>query len=173
MFDVGPPTLVTGIVTKGRGDSRKQWVTRFRISYSNDTNIWYFYKDASHLDPKVFIENNFLFLHLLIHVKENNDCIKIVISMKLCWRHISLWIYIIAQSWSVSHDENSSRHVHPDRNGPRGMVRSSSFQKQLKLLHVSVSLHSVCNCRWCTSFSCLFTCFTWRHHSFLCDVIGR
>ena len=65
MFDVGPPTLVTGIVTKGRGDSRKQWVTRFRISYSNDTSIWYFYKDASHLDAKVsFIRDYYSMLYL-------------------------------------------------------------------------------------------------------------
>lgn len=53
-FDVGPPTLVTGLITKGRGDGkRKQWVTRFRLSFSNDTQVWYYYKDASHLDPKV------------------------------------------------------------------------------------------------------------------------
>lgn len=55
MFDVGPPTVVTGIVTKGRGDGgKKHWVTRFRISYSNDTRVWFFYKDASHLDAKEF-----------------------------------------------------------------------------------------------------------------------
>lgn len=53
-FDVGPPSLVTGAVTRGRGDSRRrQWVTRYLISYSNDTSVWYFYKDASHLDIKV------------------------------------------------------------------------------------------------------------------------
>lgn len=53
-FDVGPPTLVTGIVTKGRGDGgKKHWVTRFRLSYSNDSRTWVFYKDASHLDAKV------------------------------------------------------------------------------------------------------------------------
>jgi len=53
-FDVGPPTLVTGLVTKGRGDGgKKHWVTRFRISYSNDTKVWFYYKDASHLDVKV------------------------------------------------------------------------------------------------------------------------
>ncbi|KAL8624788.1 hypothetical protein ACOMHN_002481 [Nucella lapillus] len=51
--DVGPPTLVTGVVTKGRGDTRrKHWVERFKIAYSNDTRVWYFYKDAHHLDPK-------------------------------------------------------------------------------------------------------------------------
>ncbi|RUS74395.1 hypothetical protein EGW08_017850 [Elysia chlorotica] len=58
-FDVGPPTLVTGIVTKGRGDTkRKHWVQRFRLSYSNDTKTWYSYKDAHHLDPKLFGGNS-------------------------------------------------------------------------------------------------------------------
>ena len=53
-FDIGPPTLVTGLITKGRGDTgKKNWVTRYRLSYSNDSQIWYYYKDASHLDPKV------------------------------------------------------------------------------------------------------------------------
>ena len=54
-FDIGPPTLVTGVVTRGRGDGRrKHWVTRFRLSYSNSTDgQWHYYKDASHLDAKV------------------------------------------------------------------------------------------------------------------------
>ncbi|XP_012937328.1 lactadherin, partial [Aplysia californica] len=52
-LDVGPPTLITGIIIKGRGDTRrKHWVQRFRIAYSNDTYLWYSYKDAHHLDPK-------------------------------------------------------------------------------------------------------------------------
>ncbi len=56
-FDVGPPTLITGLMTKGRGDTRrKHWVTRFRLSYSNDSRVWYYYKDASHLDPKVRLD---------------------------------------------------------------------------------------------------------------------
>ena len=42
------------MVTRGRGDARRrQWVTRFLVSYSNDTSVWYFYKDANHLDIKV------------------------------------------------------------------------------------------------------------------------
>ncbi|BFZ05340.1 hypothetical protein BsWGS_08379 [Bradybaena similaris] len=54
-IDVGPPTLITGIITKGRGDTKKKhWVQRFRIAYSNDTRLWYSYKDAHHLDPKLF-----------------------------------------------------------------------------------------------------------------------
>jgi lactadherin len=58
-IDVGPPTLITGIITKGRGDTRrKHWVQRFRIDYSNDTFVWYSYKDAHHLDPKLFGGNS-------------------------------------------------------------------------------------------------------------------
>ncbi|XP_055900427.1 lactadherin-like isoform X2 [Biomphalaria glabrata] len=52
-IDVGPPTLITGIITKGRGDTqRNHWVQRFKIAYSNDTRVWYSYKDAVHLLPK-------------------------------------------------------------------------------------------------------------------------
>ena len=46
-FDVGPPKLVAGIVTKGRGD-KKHWVTRYRLSYSNDSLQWHFYSDHVH-----------------------------------------------------------------------------------------------------------------------------
>lgn len=53
-FDIGPPTLVTGMLTRGRGDGgRKHWVTRFRVSYSNDSRVWVYYKDAEHLEAKV------------------------------------------------------------------------------------------------------------------------
>ncbi|XP_060555094.1 lactadherin-like isoform X1 [Ruditapes philippinarum] len=52
-IDIGPPTLVTAVITKGRGDSkRSHWVKRFMLSYSNDSSVWYKYKDAHHLDPK-------------------------------------------------------------------------------------------------------------------------
>ena len=51
-MDLGPPTLVTGIVTKGRADKRN-WVTSYSVSYSNDTKIWFYYKDANHLEAKV------------------------------------------------------------------------------------------------------------------------
>jgi len=58
-IDIGPPTLVTGVITKGRGDStRSHWVKRFLVSYSNDTENWEPYKDAHHLDPKIFGGNN-------------------------------------------------------------------------------------------------------------------
>ena len=53
-FDIGPASLVTGIVTRGRGDtSKRQWVTRYKLAYSNNTRDWTFYNDASHLEPKV------------------------------------------------------------------------------------------------------------------------
>ena len=51
-LDLGPPSLVTGLITKGRGD-KKNWVTSYSISYSNDTKIWFYYKDANHLEAKV------------------------------------------------------------------------------------------------------------------------
>jgi len=62
-FDIGPPTLVTGLITRGRGDGRrKHWVTRFRLSYSNTTSPadWQFYKDAPRLDDKVGLFNRVL-----------------------------------------------------------------------------------------------------------------
>ncbi|VDI54556.1 lactadherin [Mytilus galloprovincialis] len=58
-IDVGPPTLITGILTKGRADSKKQhWVTRFKITYSNDSQVWYQYKDAHNAEPRLFGGNN-------------------------------------------------------------------------------------------------------------------
>ena len=52
--DIGHPTLVTGVVTKGRGDSkRQQWVTLYWLSYSNDSVNWYFYKDGNHLGERI------------------------------------------------------------------------------------------------------------------------
>ena len=53
-LDVGHPTLITGLTTKGRGDTNKNhWVTRYKVSYSNDSVLWTYYKDANHLEPKV------------------------------------------------------------------------------------------------------------------------
>jgi len=47
-LDVGPPSLVTAIVTKGRGDTgRRQWVTRYRVAYSNDSQVWTFYREPA------------------------------------------------------------------------------------------------------------------------------
>jgi len=52
-LDLGPPKLVNGIVTRGRRD-KKNWVTAYSISFSNDTKLWFHYKDANHLEAKVF-----------------------------------------------------------------------------------------------------------------------
>lgn len=53
-LDIGPPTLITAVVTKGRGDTgRKQWITNYRISYSNDSIDWTFYTDSLNLEKKV------------------------------------------------------------------------------------------------------------------------
>lgn len=53
-FDIGPATLVTGLVTKGRSEGqRKHWVTRYRLSYSNDSQTWHFYKHSPHLPVNV------------------------------------------------------------------------------------------------------------------------
>ncbi len=53
-FDLGPPHRITGLATRGRGDKRRSFVTSYSVSYSNDSSVWFFYKDANHLEPKVF-----------------------------------------------------------------------------------------------------------------------
>ncbi|KAH3882441.1 lactadherin-like isoform X2 [Dreissena polymorpha] len=58
-IDIGPPALISAIKTKGRGDSNKEhFVKRFMVSYSNDSVVWHKYKDAHHLDPKIFGGNS-------------------------------------------------------------------------------------------------------------------
>ena len=62
-FDVGPASLVTGVVTRGRADtSKRQWVTRYKLAYSNDTRHWVYYNDASHLDSKVCVLRTWSYL---------------------------------------------------------------------------------------------------------------
>jgi len=57
-WDLGPPHKITGIITKGRGDTkRRHWVQSYTLTYSNDTVIWYSYKDTNHIDAKVFMGN--------------------------------------------------------------------------------------------------------------------
>lgn len=52
-IDIGPPTLITAIIVMGRADTRrKHWVTKFNVTYSNDTQVWYGYRDALHLASK-------------------------------------------------------------------------------------------------------------------------
>ncbi|CAF0722018.1 unnamed protein product [Didymodactylos carnosus] len=59
-FDLGHPSTVTSLITKGRGDitAQEQWVTKYKVSFSNDTRLWLYYKDKSHIDPKEFAANN-------------------------------------------------------------------------------------------------------------------
>ena len=53
-MDLGPPSLVTAIETKGRGDTgRRQWVTKYRLAFSNDSVVWQFYEDKLNLEQKV------------------------------------------------------------------------------------------------------------------------
>ena len=56
-YDVGPPRQISGIVTRGHGgwEHRRHaaWVTSYTLSYSNDTLVWFSYRDGNHLDPKV------------------------------------------------------------------------------------------------------------------------
>lgn len=53
-IDLGPPTLVTGVVLRSRADGKwQQFVTLFKLSYSNDSLLWFFYKDGAHLDQRV------------------------------------------------------------------------------------------------------------------------
>ncbi|XP_050712876.1 lactadherin-like isoform X1 [Eriocheir sinensis] len=53
-WDLGPPHLVTGVVTRGRGDTgRNHWVKAYTLTYSNDSKVWFTYKDGNHLDTKV------------------------------------------------------------------------------------------------------------------------
>ncbi|XP_047485635.1 lactadherin-like [Penaeus chinensis] len=54
-WDLGPPHLVTGVITRGRGDKgRKHWIQAYTLTYSNDSKVWFTYKDGNHLDTKVF-----------------------------------------------------------------------------------------------------------------------
>lgn len=32
---------------------KNHWVTKYKLSFSNDSVIWTYYKDANHLEPKV------------------------------------------------------------------------------------------------------------------------
>ena len=57
-FDLGHPSIVTSLITKGRGDRKHdQWVTKYRVSFSNDTRLWLYYKDKSQIEPKVCLGN--------------------------------------------------------------------------------------------------------------------
>ena len=51
---MGHPSTVTSLITKGRGDmNQDQWVTKYKVSFSNDTRLWLYYKDKLQIEPKV------------------------------------------------------------------------------------------------------------------------
>ncbi|XP_050704190.1 EGF-like repeat and discoidin I-like domain-containing protein 3, partial [Eriocheir sinensis] len=53
-WDLGPPHLVTGVVTRSRRDTgRNHWVKAYTLTYSNDSKVWFTYKDDNHLDTKM------------------------------------------------------------------------------------------------------------------------
>lgn len=64
--DIGHPTRVTALVTKGRGDRGEQWVTKYILAFSNDTRLWVYYNDAQRPMPKVKRRLNLLFLSFSI-----------------------------------------------------------------------------------------------------------
>ncbi|KAK3732362.1 hypothetical protein QZH41_018733 [Actinostola sp. cb2023] len=43
-FDFGHAMLVTSIVTQGRGDADRRWLTEYKISYSLDNVAWTYYR---------------------------------------------------------------------------------------------------------------------------------
>ncbi len=51
--DIGHPTRITALITKGRGDHGEQWVTKYTLAFSNDTRLWIYYNDAQRIEPKV------------------------------------------------------------------------------------------------------------------------
>lgn len=57
--DIGPPSLVVAVVTKGKGDTkRKYWVTMFGLSFSNTTSKWNGFMDRSKPDSDYIFEGN-------------------------------------------------------------------------------------------------------------------
>ncbi|UJR21404.1 hypothetical protein I4U23_024494 [Adineta vaga] len=58
-FDLGHPSTVTSLITRGRADTnQEQWVTKYRVSFSNDSRLWIYYKDKLQSEPKEFAGNN-------------------------------------------------------------------------------------------------------------------
>ena len=50
--DLGSYTRATGVATQGR-NGYAQWVTEYRLQYSDDGVIFKFYKEPHHTSPKV------------------------------------------------------------------------------------------------------------------------
>ncbi|XP_072048961.1 lactadherin-like [Amphiura filiformis] len=66
--DLGVSTWVTGVLTQGRaynvdarffggGDCCPQWVTNFKVQYSNDGTNWHYVKSANNQDAMIFVGN--------------------------------------------------------------------------------------------------------------------
>ena len=51
--DLGSYTRVTRVATQGR-NGYDQWVTKYKLQYSDDGATFEFYKDAGDTSPKVF-----------------------------------------------------------------------------------------------------------------------
>ena len=62
--DFGEITRVTGVATQGRGDNYQQWVTAYKIMYSNDKRVWKYYREDN--EDKVSLAFREV-LHLYIH----------------------------------------------------------------------------------------------------------
>ncbi|XP_068677063.1 uncharacterized protein [Montipora foliosa] len=58
-IDLGSYTTVTGLATQGRHglDPYDQYVTAYRLQYSNDGIVFHFYKEPGRTSPKVFSGN--------------------------------------------------------------------------------------------------------------------
>ncbi len=65
-IDIGHPTRVTALVTKGRGDRGEQWVTKYILAFSNDTRLWVYYNDAQRTEPKVIFKDRMQFVLMIV-----------------------------------------------------------------------------------------------------------
>ena len=68
--DLGSYTTVTSVATQGRNaPTIRQWVTKYRLQYSNDGVNFHFYKEKDDTSPKVFPPFfRFMIFHLLKEV---------------------------------------------------------------------------------------------------------
>jgi hypothetical protein len=78
--------LITSLVTKGKGDTtRNHWVTKYKVSYSNDSVLWTYYKDANHLEPKV---SSFQLILLKLNLKIRNYKRNLVAMQTNKWKEL-------------------------------------------------------------------------------------
>ncbi|KAI0988035.1 hypothetical protein GJ496_011664 [Pomphorhynchus laevis] len=55
--DLGYPSPLSAIATKGKEDSESFWVTQYKVSYSNDSVHWQFFHTEGHSNIKIFEGN--------------------------------------------------------------------------------------------------------------------